>query len=524
MKMMTKTNLNTHGTLKWIFTGEIVGLLFAGAVFAQVTGDPTCDVGGYPLPAGGIAIENALDFPGGYPGDGLSGTWSTPDMAASRIDRRPVHGFNLSQAQWVDAVTNPLGLNPAGWDDDSQGVSNPVHIATGFVIPSSVVWLRDELEAIYDEGWRRVVVWNPAGIIPGDKMASGQWWTMSDVKRQGLELWLEPWLAAHPDFSLGVWAGFRLTDECTIEMGNRRTPDSRNVVDMTATYRNVHPWFDIAGISEYWFDAAVPVQNAVRVIRSPDLDDLKIGLEVPYMNTPGTPGSDLKTAASPKAPWVATLGWYEWAENNSSIHLGCIKNDWVVDPATTEFGVFIRSFGDIDNYWKNLNCITCPLNDPQCSINYFSLGFDDAVAITNGTKGDPDTVGEYTGVTMQVLEDWRDRGFVLWTNRLAWRPMVALVTPKSVQSFSPAIDVAALAANTELCLADLDRDGSVGSGDVSIILALWGLTDVAAIDGDLNYSGAIDSGDLAIVMASWGACSSVTLPMNDPTCRVGSCP
>jgi len=53
------------------------------------------------------------------------------------------------------------------------------------------------------------------------------------------------------------------------------------------------------------------------------------------------------------------------------------------------------------------------------------------------------------------------------------------------------------------CPADLDMDGSVGSGDLAIVLAAWAQ---AGGEADLDGGGTVGSGDLAIVLAAWGMC------------------
>ena len=53
------------------------------------------------------------------------------------------------------------------------------------------------------------------------------------------------------------------------------------------------------------------------------------------------------------------------------------------------------------------------------------------------------------------------------------------------------------------CPEDLDGDGSVGSGDLAILLAAWGSTGAADLDG----SGTVGSGDLAVLLAAWGPCN-----------------
>ena len=53
------------------------------------------------------------------------------------------------------------------------------------------------------------------------------------------------------------------------------------------------------------------------------------------------------------------------------------------------------------------------------------------------------------------------------------------------------------------CPADLNGNGGVDGGDVTIVLGDWGLTDSPA---DLNGDGVVGGADLTIVLASWGVC------------------
>ncbi len=52
------------------------------------------------------------------------------------------------------------------------------------------------------------------------------------------------------------------------------------------------------------------------------------------------------------------------------------------------------------------------------------------------------------------------------------------------------------------CDADLNGDGVVGSGDISILIGSWGSSGVADLDGDGNVS----SKDLAELLGRWGPC------------------
>jgi len=60
----------------------------------------------------------------------------------------------------------------------------------------------------------------------------------------------------------------------------------------------------------------------------------------------------------------------------------------------------------------------------------------------------------------------------------------------------------ALSAPTSACIADLDGDGDVGSGDLATLLAGWGAPGPA----DLNGSGVVEASDLAALLGDWGPC------------------
>ena len=52
------------------------------------------------------------------------------------------------------------------------------------------------------------------------------------------------------------------------------------------------------------------------------------------------------------------------------------------------------------------------------------------------------------------------------------------------------------------CPADLDGGGSVGTGDLAVLLAGWGQPG----ETDISRDGVTDAGDLAVLLSSWGVC------------------
>ncbi len=54
------------------------------------------------------------------------------------------------------------------------------------------------------------------------------------------------------------------------------------------------------------------------------------------------------------------------------------------------------------------------------------------------------------------------------------------------------------------CIGDLDGNGSVGGGDLGLLLADWG--PCVGCPTDINCDGLVDGTDLGLLLAGWGAC------------------
>jgi hypothetical protein len=58
------------------------------------------------------------------------------------------------------------------------------------------------------------------------------------------------------------------------------------------------------------------------------------------------------------------------------------------------------------------------------------------------------------------------------------------------------------------CPGDLDGNGRVDGGDLSILLSDWGdCDDQDECVADLNTDAVINGGDLSIILGFWGPCS-----------------
>lgn len=56
------------------------------------------------------------------------------------------------------------------------------------------------------------------------------------------------------------------------------------------------------------------------------------------------------------------------------------------------------------------------------------------------------------------------------------------------------------------CLGDIDNDGQVGLGDISVIINNWGVTTPPGTRGDEDQSGAVGLSDVSMVINGWGLC------------------
>ncbi len=71
--------------------------------------------------------------------------------------------------------------------------------------------------------------------------------------------------------------------------------------------------------------------------------------------------------------------------------------------------------------------------------------------------------------------------------------------------FGDYVDLDGNYVNQPCCFSDLDHDGSVGGGDLTILLGAWG-TNCLGCQADLDDNGVIDGADLTLLLGEWGGC------------------
>jgi hypothetical protein len=57
------------------------------------------------------------------------------------------------------------------------------------------------------------------------------------------------------------------------------------------------------------------------------------------------------------------------------------------------------------------------------------------------------------------------------------------------------------------CPGDIDNDGQVGLGDISVIINNWGVTTPPGTRGDEDQTGAVGLSDVSVVISGWGLCA-----------------
>ena len=103
------------------------------------------------------------------------------------------------------------------------------------------------------------------------------------------------------------------------------------------------------------------------------------------------------------------------------------------------------------------------------------------------------------------LEGDGDRDLADWAQLAAWGPG-PLVPGREMMDFDGdgalgTADAAAFWAAASVPLGDLDADGTVGGGDLGLLLGQWGS---AGSPADLDLDGTVGGGDLGMLLGGWG--------------------
>lgn len=419
--------------------------------------------GGQPCPSLQCGFVSVADEPG----------FDFPDPADFLPDRRPAIGINL----FGGSCTHPPVGGPAWWllttDGDGNGVVD------------SVDELVTRLDALYADGWRRIILHLPAGSFSGQLMSSSQWWPMPPAKRAGLTQRLGGWLAAHHSATVGIYAGFRINDPCSLCMNGcgactscdgggdgctdcpscwnvppARLPDTANAPDMCVVAANIQPWVEL-GLYEIWFDDAAGTNPEVwfallQLAGNPDyMGTVKFAGEAIANGGPGGGVNIPIPQAINRLAYVSQRRYYEAFGGGAPI------SQWTFDPATTEIIIGFRS----DDF--------CVDTDP-----------DDGNACTDCP---PFCDGRADGVLIDVVHDRVVRGYVPYAR---WNRAAGMI--RRIYDMS---------AETVQCPGDLDADGDVDFHDVARLSVEMGrLSGATLYHGDLDFDDDVDVFDFLILL------------------------
>jgi|GEM_PF-5893705 len=426
----------------------------------------------------------------------LPGGFSMPDPPPSPRapfvpDRRPVYWFNLfcgSTCRTCGPDANPKGHSPywarADW---------PV--------------LERNLNALFDDGFRRIVLQRPGGGLPGEwKVNQSQYHHLTNEQKALIQGPLADWIAcrragcdgrpAAPDLQLGVFIGswqYKVCTPCltpdggTDDMGTDDPKDDivwwdcppeaemhfmdpfdpQSEADM---YANILPWAD-AGFDAIWFDNASrrdpnldQSPDALLAMRELDaLSSVVLGGEaVPWYKI----GRErfIDTYYTERAPWFGLYWWFRrtgWLGPKGS-------NPHDADPDTTEIGVV---FGETPDR----------LDELEDSKFVHSLA---------------------------QVADVRDRGFVIWASHSSIIPF----TQRLYDGDDGALFAALMVEGNP---ADFNADGRIDCLDHRTFFKNWSdsLLDPkpapAFWDGDIDNDDKVTPLDVLafLNLAAWDGCT-----------------
>ncbi len=441
----------TSGRRRWCAIVVAGCLLAAGSADAQ----PCLPLG---CPSLAVADGQGFDF---------------PDPDDFQPDRRPGIMLNL----FGGSCWNPPSGGPQWWQVLSDGDANGV--------ADAVDELLLQLDSLYDEGWRRIILKLPAGALSGYLMASSQWWAMPPVKREDLSVHLRAWIHTHPDATVGIYSGFRINDPCRLCMAPCETcsdcgegggctmcptcddspvahvPDTASAADMCIFYNNVAPWIALE-VYEIWFDAAggANVENwdsMLRLAGNPDYRGRVRFAAEPLIVAAGPGWKYPVFGVIGRIPFVSSRRYYaaRGAERQGA--------PWTFDAQETEIHVMLRS----DDF-----CVDADADDAE-----------ECTACPDWCQG-PE-------VAIDVVHEYIQRGYI---------PVAA-----SSQSAGYVRRILDIDAEGVACPADLDVDGIVDMQDVARLSMHLGMSGGATLyHGDVDLDDDVDVLDYLLLVAMLG--------------------
>lgn len=180
-------------------------------------------------------------------------------MKDTARDKR-IYVSNKDPIAWINFIYG-------WWEPDS----NHLGLSPMFVAPGGVERLIEErLEPLYILGFRRFILWMPAGSFLQRLLSSSQWAPQPDWRKREWEL-LMIWIKERPDIEVSLGGGFRIRDPYSLAMpegGSNpvRIPTPWLSDEDKHFYREtLLPWIELGVKGRYMTDHSSIVANRMHV-------------------------------------------------------------------------------------------------------------------------------------------------------------------------------------------------------------------------------------------------------------------
>ncbi|MFM9995593.1 MAG: hypothetical protein ACKVU4_07305 [Phycisphaerales bacterium] len=256
--------------------------------------------------------------------------------------------------------------------------------------PDQFDWLIANLQDRFDRGYRRIVLFMPAGVVACQDFPASQWWPMAQWRRNWFdaiqittpghapEQGVKGWIQDHPTVEMGLYMGWpigppcsicvrsnaslqscllQLTDcvpqftglwyRCAEEWVWTHAPDTTNQSDLKVVWQNIQPWRNL-GVTRFWIDASSGAASDGltefrEFVHTPNFSHTQEpavfgGEAFPIENTTPLPPDQRYSVAWGEfdyAPYVISLPWAEFHQMNGE---GCPPDPTPINPHTWNLG------------------------------------------------------------------------------------------------------------------------------------------------------------------------------------------
>ncbi|MCK6476835.1 MAG: hypothetical protein L6Q35_08395 [Phycisphaerales bacterium] len=357
--------------MKRCITCSVVALLasITSLAYGQAEeGEEGCDI-----PA--FECSNIPYLPPGQTWVPSSYDWTPNRLPAAWINLRPGGSYYCSLTEGG----NYRGLQDWWYDQDDD----PEYDGAGTLVFTN---LETRLTHAYNAGFRRIILNLPAGMVRNQNMASAQWWSMPQWKREGLACVIQNWLASKPDTQFEVYGAFQINDHGSLCMSDNNayteptiqagagcvsegdptegwmyypcgganiaySPSAFVHSDVCEFHTNHQPW-QYLGITRCWLDWSAPAANwsffrefPYCPLYAPGSGHHFLGAEAIPITDDGAPPYPLDMARVAHVPAIAFHG---------SISVSNSDKAWDVSSVagSTELMVVVEHTGDNATYFN----------------------------------------------------------------------------------------------------------------------------------------------------------------------------